>query len=315
MLFFLSADISQRNQQLRGVSILKFKKISISILSLMTLGFIATGCSSNGDDNSIIEGLKKVVSLDKARDVMNSELEETVGKHGGQSINDDSSNSGVIEDSSTYEHLSNLDFNSGSNIVYTVNGNESSLNIDDWAGPKIEYSNLDEINRTQSALAHLTKENYGASAGRSSQKWNPTGWNNQAKMIDGKKTYVHNRGHLIAYTISFNLDDDGKKVEGEDGSIDNPKNLFTQSAYSNQVTFQKYEEQVREAIKAGSNVLYKVQPVFRGDELMARGLWAQAISDDGSVNFNVYIFNVEPGLSYDYSSGKSSIDTSMKIFD
>lgn len=292
---------------------MKFKKIGILAVSLMSVGLITTGCSSEDNNNSIIQGIQDFFNQKDVKETVRKKVTETIDKYNDKSEHKNIASDGDFK--TTYDELSKLDFNSGDNIVYTVNNNESTLNIADWAGPKIEYSDLDELNRTQTALAHLSKENYGKSEGRSGQRWNPTGWNNQAKKINGKKTDVHNRGHLIAYTITFNLDNNGKPSKGEAGSIDNPKNLFTQSAYSNQVTFQKYEGIVRDSIKAGHKVLYRVQPVFRNDEKMARGLWAQAVSDDGKVNFNVYIFNVQPNISYDYSTGKSSVDKNMIVND
>lgn len=205
------------------------------------------------------------------------------------------------------------EFTTGSSIIEKVNGDKSTLNPTEWVGPKIIYSGLDSSNRVGAATAYLTKVNYGISEGREAQKWSPTGWHNQAKRVDGKRVFPQNRGHLIAYTLSFNFDQDGNLKNGELGSIDNPKNLFTQSAYSNQVPFQVFEELVRKSIRAGSKVTYRVQPIFRDGELMARGLWAQAVSDTGDVDFNVYIHNVQPGIQFNYTDGTSKVDQGMKI--
>jgi len=95
--------------------------------------------------------------------------------------------------------------------------------------------------------------------------------------------------------------------------LDNPKNLATQTAYSNQKTMQIYEDQVRTAMEQGKKVIYRVTTVFRGNELMPRGYWSQAISTDGSVNFNVYIWNVEPGVSFDYATGRGKADSSLQV--
>ena len=189
------------------------------------------------------------------------------------------------------------------NIEYTgedsvpVNNNVSSLTWD-WDTNKIVYSPLDHLNRVGSAKAYLSKVNYGKSEGREGQKWQPTGWNNQKRNQD--------RGHLIAYTLSFNFNDDGVYTKGELGSIDNPKNLFTQTSQSNRGVMQDFEEIVREAIKANKKVIYEVTPVFKDDELMARGVHVQAISEDGSVNFNQYIFNIDDDYNFDYATGKST---------
>lgn len=130
--------------------------------------------------------------------------------------------------------------------------------------------------------------------------------------MDGKRVNRQNRGHLIAYTLSGNLDVDGKFQQGELGSSDNPKNLATQTEYANQVLMQPYEQQVRDAIADGQRVIYKVTTIFRGDDLMPRGYWLRAKSD-GSLDFNVYIFNVQNGIKYDYATGRSVVDQSVKV--
>ena len=67
-----------------------------------------------------------------------------------------------------------------------------------------------------------------------------------------------------------------------------------------------YEEIVREAIKQDKKVIYEVTPIFKNDELMARGVHLQAISEDKSVNFNVYIFNIDDDYNFDYATGRST---------
>ena len=113
----------------------------------------------------------------------------------------------------------------------------------------------------------------------------------------------------------FNFDQNGSFQAGQPGSLDNPLNLATQSAYSNQQTMQIFEEKVRTALEANKKVIYKVTTVFRGNELMPRGYWVQAISTDGTLNFNDYVWNVEPGVAFDYMTGRSHLDASMQVKD
>lgn len=194
------------------------------------------------------------------------------------------------------EGLATLDYNGQKSIP--VNNGKSTLTWN-WDTNKIIYSNLDNLNRAGKATAYLSKLNYGKSAGREGQTWKPTGWlNNQQKNKD--------RGHLIAYTLSFNFDNDGNYSDGQLGSIDNPKNLFTQTSQSNRGIMQDYEEIVREALKQDKKVIYEVTPIFRDDELMARGVHVQAISEDGTVNFNQYLFNIDDKYDFDYQTGKST---------
>lgn len=213
----------------------------------------------------------------------------------------------------TYDQLAKMTYQSGSPAAIKVNSGKSTLAASQWKNSKIDYGNLDRLNRTTTDTAYLSKANLGRSAGRAAQKWNPTGWHNQPIQINGQRVFPQNRGHLIAYTISFNLTNTGQYRSGEGGSLDNPKNLATQTAYSNQKTMQIYEDQVRTAMEQGKKVIYQVTTVFRGNELMPRGYWSQAVSTDGSVNFNVYIWNVEPGVTFDYGTGRGKADSSMQV--
>jgi len=216
-------------------------------------------------------------------------------------------------DKATYASLAKQTYQSGGAAAIKVNSGKSTLKSSLWKKSKIDYGNLDSLNRTTTDTAYLSKDNLGRSAGRTAQNWSPTGWHNQPITVNGKRVYPQNRGHLIAYTISFNLTQDGQYRSGEDGSLDNPKNLATQTAYSNQRTMQIYEDQVRTALEQGKKVIYRVTTVFRGNELMPRGYWSQAVSTDGSVNFNVYIWNVEPGVSFDYATGRGKADSNMQV--
>ena len=214
-------------------------------------------------------------------------------------------NSVDVSDKVTYEMLANLDYTAGTNAVKEVNGNHNELSAQEavWSGPVIKYGALDSLNRATTATAYLDKSSLGKSEGRTAQTWSPTGQQQQPKR-SGKRVNAYDRGHLVAYTLSFNFDQDGNFKTGESGSLDNPKNLFTQTSYSNRQPMQVFERKVRDALKNNKQVIYRVQPVFRNDELMARGVWVQAKSTDGSLDFNSYIFNVQDGFVFDYSTGK-----------
>ncbi|MFC6180140.1 DNA/RNA non-specific endonuclease [Lactiplantibacillus daowaiensis] len=231
------------------------------------------------------------------------------------SSTDNASSSTATSDNvkGTYATLAKQTYQSGGAAAIKVNNGKSTLKASLWKHAKIDYGNLDSLNRTTTDTAYLSKANLGRSEGRTAQTWSPTGWHNQPIKVNGKRVYPQNRGHLIAYTLSFNLTNTGTYKAGEAGSLDNPKNLATQTAYSNQKTMQIYENQVRTALEQGKKVIYRVTTVFRGNELMPRGYWSQAVSTDGSVNFNVYIWNVEPGVSFDYATGRGKADASMQV--
>lgn len=210
-------------------------------------------------------------------------------------------------------NLAKSDYENGTNPVIKINNDQPTIKAVDFNASQIKFSNLDQSNRAQKATAYLTNANLGRSEGRESQTWEPTGWHNQPKEINGERIFPQNRGHLIAYTLSFNLNQNGQPENGASGSQDNPKNLFTQSAYSNQKLMQETEGIVREALEAHKKVIYEVTPVYKNNELMARGVHVQAISTDQTVKFNRYIYNVQPGISFDYQTGRSRYDSSVKI--
>lgn len=215
--------------------------------------------------------------------------------------------------SGNYKSLANSNYKPGSNPVISVNHDKSTL-TNKWKYSHIDYSNLDNMNRTGTATAYLSKKNLGRSEGRTAQTWNPTGWHNQPKTVNGRRVFPQNRGHLIAYTLTFNLDKNGKFKQGAQGSLDNPKNLATQSAFSNQKPMQQDSENlVRNALEKNEKVIYQVTPVFKGSNLMSTGYWVQAKSTNGKLNFNRFIYNVQPGIKFNFVNGTSKVDNSMTV--
>lgn len=222
----------------------------------------------------------------------------------------DTARPAVTYDEDVYHQLMDLTYTSGESAVYQVNNGQSTLNMDDWQENKVVYGNLDALNRTTVVTAYINKQNLGHSEGRSRQTWQPAGWHQ--KRVEGEM--IVNRGHLLAYTSSFNFDEAGHFKQGESGSEDNPKNLATQTQYSNQEIQTRYEQRVREAQSlAGNKVSYQIVTVFRADELMSRGYWLQAKDRLGTLDFNVYVFNVQPHVVFNYADGTSQIDPSMEV--
>ena len=180
-----------------------------------------------------------------------------------------------------------------------------TISPDDWMHEVMYIGGHDELGRTRPIIAHLSNRNLGSSESRGSQSHQPTGWSQNRHLVDGSEVWVKNRGHLIAYTLSFNFNELGEFAYGYLGSDDAPYNLFTQTAHSNQVIMTRYEEQIRRLLATGSNVVFKSAPIFRGDDLMARGIWLQAVSTCGELAFSVYIFNEQPGVIFDFSTGEN----------
>lgn len=181
----------------------------------------------------------------------------------------------------------------GSTKNIVLNNNKSGLDIDSISD--LSFSNLDSHNRVGVANAILTPETYHGSENRAEESnisnIKPTGWKN--KKING--SYIYNRSHLIGYAF--------KGVE-----TDSVLNLITGTRDFNANMdwgMLKYETMVQQAVKSGKTVYYEVNPVFHGDNIVATGVQMRAVSTDGSLEFNVFIYNVQDGVTIDYSNGNS----------
>lgn len=213
--------------------------------------------------------------------------------------------------SADYQKLANLDFKSGDKAYVYVNNNKSTLIKNAWKVNKVIYSNLDNLNRTShSNTAFLEPRNVANDSLRVRQFINPTAWHSNRE----NGTQIYNRGHLIAYSVSAGIDQDGNyNPDNQSGDQNNPKNLFTQTAFSNQKIQTIFEGKVRNALKQGNKVIFQATPIFRRNELMARGINLQAISLNNNLDFNVYIYNVQPDYVFDYNNGRAKIDRNMVV--
>lgn len=165
----------------------------------------------------------------------------------------------------------------------------SLLTIDSYE----TYSELDSLGRCGSAIANLSKDMMPTEERGSIGMIEPSGWHTirYDDLIEDK--YLYNRCHLIAYQLT--------------GQNANALNLITGTRYLNIDGMLPFENEVATYIrKTNHHVLFRVTPIFEGDNLLASGvqLEAQSIEDD-SLSFNVYCYNVQPGIEIDYATGDS----------
>ncbi|EEU21047.1 DNA/RNA non-specific endonuclease [Lactobacillus mulieris] len=277
----------------------KFNPIT-SILFVLAFAFWGIYQSSGGNlstaVNSITSFNNSSSSSNSAKNTFTATSADT--EYGGLSTSD-------------YQKLANLDFQSGQKGYVVVNNNHSTLIKNAWKVNKVIYSNLDNLNRTShSNTGFLEQRNVANDSLRVRQFVNPTAWHSNRS--SGEQIY--NRGHLIAYSVSAGIDQNGNyEPNNQSGDQNNPKNLFTQTAYSNQKVQTIFEGKVRQALRQGKKVIYQATPIFRNNELMARGINLQAVSTDGMLDFNVYIFNVQPGFQFNYQNGRASKDNSLQV--
>ena len=180
------------------------------------------------------------------------------------------------------------------NDVIVVNDNDPQFSKSDLSkghGAWQIYGNLDGLNRVTAANA-LLNQSLMPSEKRVPLDIDPTGWHN--KRIAGG--WLYNRCHLIGYQLT--------------GQNNNIKNLMTGTRQLNDPDMLRYEDKVADYLKSSraNFVRYRVTPIFRGNELLARGVEMEGQSTgSNAVHFNVYIFNVEPGVTLDYSTGNSRV--------
>lgn len=161
-----------------------------------------------------------------------------------------------------------------------------------------QYAELDELGRCQEAFACIGTDLMPTEERGSISHVKPSGWDSvKYDCVDGK--YLYNRCHLIGFQLS--------------GENANPNNLITGTRYLNVEGMLPFENEVAEYVKETDNhVMYRVTPDFQGDNLVANGVQMEALSveDDGEgVSFNIYAYNVQPGIVIDYATGKNTEGT------
>lgn len=194
--------------------------------------------------------------------------------------------------------LSVTDNNNGTETqAYTVvNNNIPYFSEDEMNEGVFEtYSSLDELGRCGVAFANICQEIMPTEPRGEIGSVQPSGWHTirYDDLIDGN--YLYNRCHLIGYQLA--------------GENANECNLITGTRFLNTEGMLPFENMVADYVQeTGNHVLYRVTPDFQGNELVARGVQMEAysIEDNGAgICFNIYAYNIQPGIIIDYSTGDS----------
>lgn len=168
----------------------------------------------------------------------------------------------------------------------------------EWSKGYESYSS-DSLGRCTTAEALVGVETMPTDDREDISNVEPTGWNNKrydSDLVDGG--WVYNRCHLIGYQLT--------------GENDNEENLITGTRYLNIEGMLPFENDVAEYVKdTGNHVKYKVTPVYSGSNLVASGviMEAESVEDSGKgIDFDVYCYNVQPGINIDYATGENSLE-------
>lgn len=256
---------------------MKMRKLLAGFLiGIMTL--TATGCSS--DD------IQKIIESDKTGEIdwgaIIPEKDDTV-----QTYTTD-------EDLTTWVY--------SGKAWEEVNNNEPTFTAEELEEAKKSYETygeFDSLGRCTTAVASVGQDIMPTDKRGSISSVKPTGWVNKKydkELVEGG--YLYNRCHLIGYQMT--------------GENANANNLITGTRYLNIDGMLDFEDEVTQYVKdTGNHVLYRVTPVYKDDELVARGVHMEgySVEDDGDgVSFNVYAYNVQPGIVIDYATGESELE-------
>ncbi len=173
--------------------------------------------------------------------------------------------------------------------------NQPNFAAEDLVAESYEYySPLDSLGRCGPAVACIGRDLMPTKDRESIGQVKPSGWKTaKYDFVDGK--YLYNRCHLIGFQLT--------------GENANERNLITGTRYFNVEGMLPFENMVADYVKETENhVLYRVTPVFEGNELVARGvvMEAKSVEDGGEgICFHVLVYNFQPGVTIDYATGES----------
>lgn len=264
------------------------KTAAIALCELLAIVTIFTGCAST--DLSGTEGAGQtagaVVACEDSSGALGSKDTADAGKPQDELVNNNS-----------YVSLDAIPAYDGKAYV-AVNNNEPFFTDSDMVTTAFEnYSDLDSLGRCGVAYANICKEIMPTEKRGKIGMIKPSGWHT-VKYDVIKDRYLYNRCHLIGYQLA--------------GENANPKNLITGTRYLNVEGMLPFENLVADYVNnTGNHVLYRVTPMFSGSNLVANGVLIEAKSvedNGGGILFNVYCYNVQPGVGINYENGDSWLD-------
>ena len=258
------------------------------ILSLfLTLILFLPGC---GTDNINISPAETPI------EVSQQTQEDKANNFENASQSDRKENNASSAPAVSSPEISVSDIPAYSGNAYTaINNNQPYFTDSEITSVSFEnYSPLDSLGRCGAASASVGKDIMPTEERGNIGQVKPTGWHTvKYDNVDGK--YLYNRCHLIGYQLT--------------GENANERNLITGTRYLNTRGMLPFENMVADYVKeTGNHVMYRVTPIFKENYLLAAGVLMEgySVEDKGDgICFNVFCYNVQPGISIDYSTGDS----------
>ena len=278
------------------------KYISRLVVILLTVFMLLgiSGCAETEDSVSKLTTTSIKTSEETNENEITTELDSEIEEIQNQEDNEELPVSQIpvnVQSSNENISLSNIPAYTGNAYVAVNNNNPYFTDADKSRTDAFEtYSDLDGAGRCGVAYANICKEIMPTEKRGKIGSVKPTGWHTvKYDIVDGK--YLYNRCHLIGFQLA--------------GENANNKNLITGTRYLNVTGMLPFENMVSDYVKETNNhVLYRVTPVFEGNNLLASGVLIEAYSvEDGGagITFCVYCYNVQPGIDINYANGDSSL--------
>lgn len=274
----------------------KFRKLCAVFL----LGFLLAGC---GAAEAGLNETGQAPAMQEEAEEDSGELTEVPETEADEAAPKEQEEDALSEDGGEKaDEVTYIDVPVYAGKPYTeINGNVPFFTDDELSAASYEYyGELDALGRCGACMASVGQDIMPTKERESIGDVKPTGWHTvkYEGVVDGN--YLYNRCHLLGFQLT--------------GENANRKNLITGTRYMNVEGMLPFENMVADYVKeTGNHVMYRVTPLFDGDNLVADGVLmeARSVEDNGAdILFNVFCYNVQPGVSIDYATGESSLDGS-----